>query len=164
MSSKETGIQTYKIDDALKVRTVEQSLSTYYPALSKVRKDHGEQKAVGFLMHRLAELIEYIGVKNQITSNTLEVMAYDILTEHYELTTADIAVICYRIRTAYYGEIYNNINPIKIMQYIRMYDDEKKNKAGEKSRLSHDKAVKKGPYKSKSFEWMKNKLNNEKKK
>lgn len=124
--------------DSRACKEVAHFLDSECPSISKARKHIGEEKLHLLLSSYFLQFIDYIGVKSQFTPSHVEVLVRDLCDEFYNLKVSEVAFVLKQARLGKFGELYNNINPVKIMAWFQMYRERRLEVAGEISAIKSD--------------------------
>ena len=116
-----------------KKRSVEELLQSPCPSIALAKKELGEQAVKTEIMAHMVSFIDYIGVKNNFTLNHVETLVSDIMDKYYSIKVSEVAFILKEARQGAYGEMFNNVNPIKIMTWFDAYFDNRLQLAEAKS-------------------------------
>ena len=98
----------------------------------------GSEKVCALIKLHLIELNEILNLKKPLTERMIDVIAEDIMDEFKLLTMADVYLVFKRIRTGYYGEMYESINGAKMIPWFREYFHERCDCAAEISIREHE--------------------------
>jgi hypothetical protein len=104
---------------------VVQFIKSDCPSIALAKKSLGNEVVKTEITAHMVAFIDYVGVKNSFTLNHIDIMVQDIMDKYYTLKISEVVHVLKQARTGAYGELYNNINPIKIMTWFDMYFNER---------------------------------------
>lgn len=94
--------------------------SIYYLA-----KEQGELRvAAAFSLHLVA-LSRFLNLKNGLSESHIDYIVDKLLSDYKWMNLADFAIVIDRIKSAYYGDFYENFNATKFLDIMRKYDLER---------------------------------------
>jgi hypothetical protein len=95
------------------------------PSIALAKKHLGDRVVKTEITAHMVAFIDYIGVKNTFTLNHIEILVQDLMDKYYALKISEVIYVLKQARTGHYGEMYNNVNPIKIMTWFDQYYNER---------------------------------------
>lgn len=107
------------------ITTVRQALSTQAQNLYALRNNVGEEKVCTLMKVYLIELNEVLGLKQPFSEAQIEAIAEEIVGMYSCLTMADVHLIFKRIKTGYYGNLYDRLPPPQMLGFFKEYFDER---------------------------------------
>jgi hypothetical protein len=102
-------------------KTINDYLDSKCPSIALTKKYIGEEVVKNEITAHMVTFIDYIGVKNSFTLNHIEILVQDLIDKYYNLKVSEVIFVLKEARTGKYGEMYNNVNPIKIMTWFEAY-------------------------------------------
>lgn len=136
-----------KVTDIFRVRT---------PSLAAVRRDHGEQFAIDYLMLWVIELNEVLNVGKKMNEQQIKMTARLVMQENPLLTVADIKLVFDRGISGYYGADYNRLDSTVICGWFRKHWDERLEAAEQDSIMKSQETKGKHPTEKRTGEIQKN--------
>lgn len=118
------------------VSTIEAAIKTQSDCLSGLKRQSKEQTLL-MVMVMLEDLLQFFNVTNQMNQQQHQQTAVLIINEFYYLKPVDLEFFFRRLKTGFYGELYNRIDGNVIMAKLRDYCEERIEKAKELSLLAH---------------------------
>lgn len=109
------------INNDSKNKTIVEFLDSKCPSIALAKKYIGEETLKLEITAHMVTFIDYIGVKNSFTLNHIEILVQDIIDKYFTLKVSEVVFVLNQARTGYYGELYNNVNPVKIMTWFDAY-------------------------------------------
>ena len=91
------------------------------PSIAKLKKHHGEDKAIAYLGIWIADLNVSLGVKNTMDPDRIKECAFFIIDDYYYLTLADFKLFFTSIKRGKYGKMFESIGTPKIMAWLEEY-------------------------------------------
>lgn len=104
-----------------------------YPSLAVIRRDHGSEVIEDLIMAYLIDMREKINAKRNLSDDQIEEIAFEVVSNFYHFTIADIHLVFRRAKLGRYGELYESIDMPKVMKWFSMYDDERTSAATQES-------------------------------
>jgi hypothetical protein len=91
------------------------------PSIAVLRRDYGSEAIADIIMLYLADLRDNVNLKRPLTDNQISNIAYEVVTEYYSLTIADVHVIMKKAKRGEYGELFESLDMPKVMTWFREY-------------------------------------------
>ena len=114
-----------------------QAISSPTPALVSIKKEMGEPVAIAVLVEIIGDAVDFFSVGKTMNDKQLGETARLLLQEFYYLKIADLKLFFDRLKTGYYGQLYDRIDGNVIMLHLRNYCTERISTAEEISLLAH---------------------------
>lgn len=102
-------------------------------ALSVIRAEIGEDKSVAFLSEIISDVASYFSLGRTMNSYQIGETARLLQKEFYYLKIDDLKLFFERLKTGFYGQMYDRIDGNVIMVHLRTYCEERAKKAQELS-------------------------------
>lgn len=99
----------------------------------------GDDKVEALLKMQLIDLNEVLGLKQAFTERQIDEMAESILSMYSALTMADIYLVFKRIKTGFYGELYDRLPMPQLFLFFDDYFSERCEEAAKQSQAEADK-------------------------
>ncbi len=91
------------------------------PSIAKIKKHHGEDSVISFIVIWLMDLNMSMNIKNTMPDDQLEECAFFILEDYYYLTMADFKLFFSGIKKGKYGQTYESLSMSKILEWLESY-------------------------------------------
>lgn len=91
------------------------------PSLMLVEKTYNTKLAIVWLMAQLENLNDYVGVNQKMNLNQMEEVAQIIISSFRFLKVTEIHLFLHRLKSGQYGEFYGSIDPVKVMNCLRIF-------------------------------------------
>lgn len=123
-----------------KLNTVEKLLSNLNqtPTLARIKRDYSEDKALALIELRILDINNFFNFKQKMSESQMRETALYILQDFYYLTMAEIIHVFIQAKKGYFGEFYQSLDGSKIMNWFRIYTDERIAFAERRSMELHD--------------------------
>ena len=113
------------------------------PSLARMKKEKGEEYTLKYLQMWIVTINDLSGVDKQMNEIQVQYTSKLVFQENPLLTVADIKLVCDRILSGHYGELYNMINSVKICKCFKEYWDERLEIGEQQSYIEHQENIKK---------------------
>jgi len=123
----------------IKIKSIEQAMSSDFPTLLTLKINHGEGEVVKFLIKFILEINLSTNVARTMEASQIKYTAYLILEDFPFLKISDIILIFRRINSGIYGQFYNSLSTSKIIDVFKLYFDERCLSAENQSIQDHQK-------------------------
>ena len=100
-------------------------LSERSPSLLVMKKAYGDNFPVAWLMEQILELVVYSNSKGTLNDYQAEFLANTIVNEHYDLKASELLLFFYNFKTGKYGRFYGVVDPMRIMEALGEFKDER---------------------------------------
>jgi len=117
----------------LDIYKVEEVFDKEYPPLSTIKKYQGEDMTKKLICAIITHLEESFNLKHELTGVHLKRLSRLVLKEYYFLNIADFHVFIDNVSFGKYGNIYNKLDVITILQLLSKYVEERHETAFEKN-------------------------------
>jgi len=118
------------------VQTIEAAIKTDSDCLSGMKRKSKDETLI-LVMLMLEQMLQFFNVGNQMNAEQQKQTAILIINEFYWLKPVDLEYFFRRLKTGFYGELYNRIDGNVIMAKLREYCEERTQKGIELSLLAH---------------------------
>lgn len=108
-----------------------------YPTLREREADEGGEKVLGDIQLMLIWLDEQIDVSSPLGEQQYEAIALLILQEFGWLRLEDLAVCFKNVLAGKLGKVYNSIDTVKVMDWVRQYAEGLRQARAYKNELQH---------------------------
>ena len=139
--SKEKFLMTYSpqklLNSSQSVKTYDEVFENKTPSIVVIKKEMGATFTTGYIKIWLVELNEMLNLRRPMTESQITFSAQLISDEFWMLHIADLQLLFTKILSGQYGELYESLNPPKIMTFFRNYLNERTSLGGEKSKREH---------------------------
>jgi len=137
-SSLKQRLKDLVVADSKTCNSVEQYIENgKAPSIAKAIKHVGEEQVKLEISAVVVQFIDYIGVRSQFTPSHVDLLVDDLCREFYHLKVSEVYYVFKEARIGKFGELYNNINPVKIMGWFQLYRDNRDIKAADLSIHKH---------------------------
>lgn len=115
------------------VKTVALAVKDDCDSLASIRKKVGKNVSINILTVWLINLNDFLNISRKMNPVQIEETCDLLYDEFYYLKISDIALLMKRIKTGYYGQFYESIDGMKIMEMFYQYAQERINGILERS-------------------------------
>lgn len=140
--TKEAIIKKYSVVNSIKLfQKVETPLlasKTDCPILASLKKDFGEEFMLGIIQMWIISLNDFINTARKLTASQIEELSLYIYDQYHYLNVSDLYLITKRIKTGYYGNLYESLDGVKILSFFKNYCDERANQNEAEAIRKHD--------------------------
>jgi hypothetical protein len=109
------------------VNTLELAIKDDCDSLALINKKVGKSISINIIKIWLVKLNEYLNISRKMNPDQINETADLIYDEFYYLKISDIALLMKRIKTGYYGQFYESIDGMKLMDMFYKYAQERMN-------------------------------------
>ena len=139
--SKEKFLRTYSpqklLNSSQSVKTYDEVFNTKAPSIARIKKEMGASFTTGYIKIWLVELNEMLNLRRPMTESQITFAAQLITDEFFGLKISDLQLLFRKILSGEYGELYESLNPPKILTFFRNYLNERMNVGAEMSMRKH---------------------------
>lgn len=107
------------------VKNVPAAISAECMSLASIKKAHGEKLSLAIIKTWIINLNDFLNISRKMTPAQIEETAEMIMADFYHYKTSDIALVFQRIKTGYYGQFYESIDGMKILDMFYKYEEER---------------------------------------
>jgi hypothetical protein len=118
------------------VATIELAIKAQSQSLSGLKKQSKEETLI-IVMLMLEMLLQFFAVTNTMNGAQLEETAKLIINEFYWLKLEDLELFFRRLKTGFYGDLFNRIDGLVIMAKLREYCAEREAAAEKIALVAH---------------------------
>jgi hypothetical protein len=109
------------------VKTVSLAVNDKSDSLAKIRKKAGKKVSLSIIKVWLINLNDFLNISRKMNQVQIEETADLLYDEFYYLKISDIALLMKRIKTGHYGQFYESIDGMKLMEMFYQYAQERVN-------------------------------------
>ena len=120
------------------VQHINQAINSPSKSIAGLRRDLGEAFVTDFYYLALMELVRDLKVSDPMSLDQVSQTAYDLQKEFWQFKPADVRLCFTRIKTGYYGTIFNRVDISTIGVCMRKYFEERCAEAERMSQKSHE--------------------------
>lgn len=120
-----------------KVSYVMDSIEAKTPSIGLISRLYGTKRIKAYIKMWVIDLVKSTNVKRKPTEGQLDLIAQYIVTDFRNLTISDVYLVFKDVSIGKYGEMFENIDAIKIMGWFTQYAEEKMQAAIMKSENDH---------------------------
>lgn len=110
---------------AINPASIEAAMSGDTPALSTVRKYHGDETAKYAVKEIIAEAASMLNIGKNLQAHQIEFMADEVLRDWYFLTLAEIKYLMRQGITGKYGELYDRLDVAVVSGWFERYNEQR---------------------------------------
>jgi hypothetical protein len=103
-------------------------IASNHESLAAIKKTYGENLPLAIIKVWLVNLNDFLNISRKMNEVQITETAELIFDEFHYLKTSDLALIFQRIKTGFYGQFYESIDGMKIMDMFFKYGQERLNK------------------------------------
>jgi len=115
-------------DNFKHVNTVALAISDKCDSLAAIRKKVGKNISLNVLKVWLINLNDFLNISRKMNPAQIEETVNLIYDEFYYFKVSDIALLMKRIKTGYYGQFYESLDGMKLMDMFYQYAQERVDK------------------------------------
>ncbi len=105
--------------------------------LATARKESGIQHAEKLIAEFIIETANALNMMSAVSESSIQAMAEDVYSIGYFLNVEELAYFFKQLRRGNYGELYNNLNSIKLCSALNKFILERLSYFEDKSAQSH---------------------------
>ena len=109
------------------VKTVALAIKDNCDSLAAINKKVGKKISLNILKIWLINLNDFLNISRKMNPVQIEETCDLLYDEFYYLKISDIALLMKRIKTGHYGQFYESIDGMKIMEMFYQYAQERVN-------------------------------------
>lgn len=109
------------------VKTLELAINDNSDSLAKICKKVGKKISLNIIKVWLVNLNDFLNISRKMNPAQIDQTSDLIYDEFYYLKISDIALLMKRIKTGHYGQFYESIDGMKIMEMFYQYAQERVN-------------------------------------
>lgn len=109
------------------VKSVALAVKDDCDSLAAIRKKVGKKISLNIIKIWIIKLNDFLNISRKMTPPQIEETADMIYDEFYYLKVSDIALLMKRIKTGHYGQFYESIDGMKLMDMFFEYAQERVN-------------------------------------
>lgn len=94
-------------------------------SIGRLQKTLQPRQILGLISSQLLYMTKILQLKNGLSPKQIEFISSQVYTLHTHLTLVDVHIIIKRAITGYYGELYQSMNPAKVLKWFSDYFQEK---------------------------------------
>lgn len=91
------------------------------PSLTRIKITYKKEIAEIWIVVQLTDLFDFCGIKDKLTSNTIEILANVILTNYGYLKVTELMVFFQKFKAGEYGKFYGVIDPLLITDALNQF-------------------------------------------
>lgn len=107
-----------------KIKTIKDAILLPSKSLTELKKDYGKDWVIGYISMWLLDLNDNANVKQKMNGAQIEFTAERIY-DTYFIKVTDLTLFFRNIKEGKYGGYYENMSQEKIMEWMRIYFDER---------------------------------------
>jgi len=116
---------------------MDQAMSDVFPAISTVKKYHGNGVAVASVSEIIAQAAALLNVGKNLQSHQIDFLACEILANWYWLTIGEVRFVMNSGVTGKYGELYDRLDVSVVCGWFEKYADVRGEVVAQRSRRAH---------------------------
>lgn len=120
-----------------KVSFVNDSIEAKTPSIGLISRLYGAKRIKAYIKIWVVDLVTATNVKRKPTTSQIDMIAEYIVTDFRNLTISDVYLVFKDVSLGKYGEMFENIDAIKIMGWFSAYAEDKSQAAIMKSESDH---------------------------
>jgi len=119
-----------------KIRTPELAMKSEAPTLGSIRKIYSEDFQIAFTATWIVNLNDFVNASRKMTPEQIEETATIIVQEYPYFNLADINLIFRKIKKGEFGQLFAELDGIKILSWFEEYAQDRARTAAELSMSS----------------------------
>lgn len=120
-----------------KVSFVNDSIEAKTPSIGLISRLYGAKRIKAYIKVWVIDLVSVTNVKRKPTTSQIDMIAEYIVTDFRNLTISDVYLVFKDVSLGKYGEMFENIDAIKIMGWFSTYAEDKSHASIMKSESDH---------------------------
>lgn len=114
-------------DNFKHVKTVALAVKDESDSLAKICKQTGKKVSLSIIKIWLINLNDFLNISRKMNQVQIEQTSELIYDDFYYFKISDIALLMKRIKTGHYGQFYESIDGMKLMEMFYQYAQERVN-------------------------------------
>lgn len=106
------------------------------PTLAQIRKEHSEDFLIAYIAVWIVNLNDFVNASRKMNPEQIEETAIFIYQDYYYLNLADINLIFRKIKKGEYGQMFAEIDGVKLLSWFGKYASERASTAAD-IQISH---------------------------
>jgi hypothetical protein len=135
-----------------KVNTPALCIDSGIPTLATIRKQYSQDFIIAYLAMWILNLNEFINVPRKMSPEQMEETATILYQEYHFFNLADINLIFRRIKKGEFGQLFADIDGLKILSWFEKYAQERMRTAADQQITDHSNFTDEFPRKSEKAE------------
>jgi hypothetical protein len=111
------------------------------PSLAMVRKQYSEDFITAYIALWIDNLNDFVNAARRMTPAQIEETAIILFQEYYYLNIADINLVFRRIKKGEFGQLFAEIDGIKILSWFEQYAQERMRTSADQEMVNHSRYV-----------------------
>lgn len=107
------------------VTSLVHAVTNKFDSLAKIKLTYGEKLPLSIIKVWLINLNDFLNISRKMNEIQIEETADMIFTDFSYLKTSDLALIFKRIKSGFYGQFYESIDGMKIIDIFYKYGQER---------------------------------------
>lgn len=108
-----------------KVSYILDSIELNTPSVGLISRIYGEKRTKAYIKLWVVDLVNATNVKRKPTTDQIDMIAQFVVSDFRNLTLSDIYLVLKNVSLGKYGELYENIDTIKLMGWFSAYSEER---------------------------------------
>jgi hypothetical protein len=109
----------------LKANSIDKAVYSGEPSLALINKGYGMDYVIAYIAMWIIEVNEFLTHSEKMNEFQIKQTARLIYLEYYYFNLADINQIFNNAKLGLYGQIFGSLDGIKILNWFRIYSDER---------------------------------------
>lgn len=101
------------------------ALQSAAPTLAQIRKEHSEDFLIAYIAVWIVNLNDFVNASRKMSPEQIEETATIIYQDYYYFNLADINLIFRNIKKGEYGQLFAEIDGMKILSWFGKYSSER---------------------------------------
>lgn len=132
-----TNYKPAKLIASSNIKNYDEVFQSKDDSIAKIKRELGDSFTKGYIKIWLIELNELLNLRRPMTESQITFSAQLIVDEFFNLKISDLTLLFRKILSGQYGELYESLNPPKILGFFRNYLNERTAIAAEYSMQQH---------------------------
>ena len=107
------------------------ALQSEAPTLAQIRKEHSEDFLMAYIAVWIVNLNDFVNFSRKMTPEQIEETAIFIYQDYYYLNLADINLIFRKVKKGEFGQLFAEIDGVKILSWFAKYASERASAAAD---------------------------------
>lgn len=91
------------------------------PTIGLLNRTYTPRQVRTWLIVQFENLNDYVGTKNKIEPNQMQMLAEVVTTEFYFLKASELLLFFHQFKAGKYGELYGSVDPLRITSALQSF-------------------------------------------
>lgn len=114
-----------------KTNTPALAIKSQAPTLASIRKNYSEDFMIAYIAVWIVNLNDFVNANRKMNPEQMEETAFMIYQEYYYMNLADINLVFRKIKKGEFGQLFAELDGVKILGWFEKYNNERMSIAAE---------------------------------